>query len=97
MHYHYTVALEGMVTGMWLMAGTTIASIVIVSVAWYFVRRVDAQGEAIARVDIAECEANEFEARVKAFEAACKFLKTAEDVDRMMGTMGLIEKSKGAR
>jgi hypothetical protein len=87
----YTATLEGMTTGMWLIAGTTIAVVVTASVAWYFVRR-EAEGRK-AEADIARSEAKKFEYRVKAFEAACKILKTADEVDCTMRTLGLAQTS----
>jgi hypothetical protein len=81
---HYTATLDGMYTGMWLMAGTTVAVMVIVSVTWYCVRS-------------AESEAKVFAARVRAFEAVCETLKTPEEAERVMCTLGLIEASNGER
>jgi hypothetical protein len=68
---------------MWLIATTVM--FVTFSVAWYKLQ-----------TEIAKCEAAKFGARAKAFEAACKLLKTAKDAERLMGTLGLIvEASKG--
>jgi ABC-type Co2+ transport system permease subunit len=81
---HYTATLDGMYTGMWLMAGTTVAVIVIVSVTWYCVRSAESA---------AESEAKMLTARVRAFEAVCETLKSPEEAERVMCTLGLIEVS----
>jgi hypothetical protein len=85
---HYTATLDGMHTGMWLIAGTTIIAVVSASVAWYYVRTAESDTKKF------EARVKAFEARVKAFEAACQYLKNVEDMERIVDKLGLMEASK---